>query len=86
MWEELRNRNIAGYKFRRQHPVAGYIPDFVCLEKKLIVEIDGGYHDDAEQKIFDDAREKWLKEYGYSMLRFANDEVKNDLHDSSQKD
>ncbi|MEP7163868.1 MAG: DUF559 domain-containing protein [Ferruginibacter sp.] len=79
MWQELRNRNIDGYKFRRQHPVEGYIPDFVCLEKKLIIEIDGAYHTEEEQKIFDSAREKWLNEYGYTMIRFSNTEIKNSL-------
>ncbi len=85
IWQELRNRNIAGYKFRRQHPVAGYIPDFVCLEKKLIIEIDGGYHNEDEQKIFDSAREKWLNEYGYAMIRFNNAEIKNNLPDVLKK-
>ncbi len=79
MWQELRNRNVAGYKFRRQHPIAGYIPDFVCLEKKLIVEIDGGYHDEVEQKKYDAAREIWLNENGFTLLRFTNYEVNNTL-------
>ena len=85
LWQELRNRNINGYKFRRQHPVAGYIPDFVCLEKKLIIEIDGEYHNEEEQKIFDLAREKWLNEYGYTMMRFSNAEIKNSLSTVLQK-
>jgi len=79
IWKELRNRSLDGYKFRRQHPISGYIPDFVCLEKKLIIEIDGGYHNTHEQKIFDTARESWLKEYGYTLLRFSNDDVKKNL-------
>ncbi|CAN5718306.1 hypothetical protein BH11BAC4_BH11BAC4_12710 [soil metagenome] len=85
IWQELRNRNIDGYKFRRQHPIAGYIPDFVCLEKKLIIEIDGGYHNHKEQQIFDSAREKWLSDFGYSMIRFTNEEVKNDLQNTLKK-
>jgi leucyl-tRNA synthetase len=79
MWQELRNRNIAGHKFRRQHPIAGYIPDFVCLEKKLIVEIDGGYHNEADQAAFDKARAKWLEEQGFTMIRFTNDAVNTSL-------
>jgi leucyl-tRNA synthetase len=79
MWQELRNRNIAGYKFRRQHPIAGYIPDFVCLEKKLIIEIDGGYHNEYDQAAFDKARAQWLEEQGFSMIRFTNDEVNTSL-------
>jgi leucyl-tRNA synthetase len=75
LWQVLRNRQINNDKFRRQHPIAGYIPDFVCLEKKLIIEIDGGYHNAAEQKKFDTARSEWLNEYQYKLLRFTNDEV-----------
>ncbi len=80
IWQELRNRNIAGFKFRRQHPIAGYIPDFVCLEKKLIIEIDGGYHDEADQHVFDKAREQWLAEQGFTMIRFTNDAVNHSLN------
>jgi chorismate synthase len=75
LWQELRNRNIDGFKFRRQHPVAGFIPDFVCLDKKLIIEIDGEYHNKEEQKKYDEARTGWLKENEYRLLRFTNEEV-----------
>jgi len=77
LWQQLRNRNVDGFKFRRQHPIAGFIPDFVCLETKLIVEIDGGYHSDEEQHLYDKARTKWLGEYNYQLLRFANEQVLN---------
>jgi leucyl-tRNA synthetase/very-short-patch-repair endonuclease len=80
IWQEVRNRKIADHKFRRQHPIAGYIPDFVCLEKRLIVEIDGEYHNDEEQKIFDKGREEWLKEAGFTMMRFTNYQVNNNLN------
>jgi leucyl-tRNA synthetase len=80
IWQEIRNRNLGGFKFRRQHPVAGYIPDFVCLEKRLIIEIDSGYHNDEEQKIFDKGRENWLKEQGFTMIRFTNAAVNNNLN------
>ncbi|MFZ1786199.1 MAG: DUF559 domain-containing protein, partial [Ferruginibacter sp.] len=80
IWQEIRNRKIADHKFRRQHPIAGYIPDFVCLEKRLIVEIDGEYHNDDEQKIFDQGRQGWLEEAGFTMIRFTNDQVNNNLH------
>ena len=79
IWEVIRNRRIEGFKFRRQHPVAGYIPDFVCLEKRLIIEIDGGYHNEEEQIKFDEARQNWLKENGFEMIRFTNEEVKTNL-------
>jgi leucyl-tRNA synthetase len=75
MWQLVRNRYIDNYKFRRQHPIAGFIPDFVCLERKLIIEIDGGYHNEEEQIIFDEARENWLKEFGFNIIRFTNEQV-----------
>ena len=79
VWQAIRNRKITGHKFRRQHPIAGYIPDFVCLEKKLIIEIDGGYHTEEEQQMFDKARENWLTEQGFTMIRFTNFTVNNAL-------
>lgn len=75
LWQEIRNRKIKNFKFRRQHPIAGFIPDFVCLEQKLIVEIDGEYHNTEEQKIYDEAREQWLKEHSYKLIRFTNEEI-----------
>jgi chorismate synthase len=75
IWEEVRNRKIDDNKFRRQHSVHGYIPDFVCLEKKLIIEIDGGYHDSEAQQKLDEFRNRWLAENGYSIIRFTNEEV-----------
>ncbi len=80
IWQEIRNRKIAGFKFRRQHPISGYIPDFVCLEKRLIVEIDGEYHNEDEQKIFDKGRENWLNEFGFTMIRSTNYAVNNNLN------
>ncbi|MCW3090824.1 MAG: leucine--tRNA ligase [Ferruginibacter sp.] len=81
IWQKLRDRQLDGCKFRRQHPIAGYIPDFVCLEKKLIIEIDGEYHNSEEQKSFDEARANWLAENGFEMIRFTNEEVKNNIKD-----
>lgn len=75
LWAVLRNRQLNGWKFRRQHPVAGYIPDFVCLDAKLIIEVDGGYHSEVEQHSFDALRTEWLNEHGFTMLRFSNEEV-----------
>lgn len=75
LWQHLRNRKLNGYKFRRQHPVAGYIPDFVCIERKLIIEVDGDYHNEEEQKQFDISRSKWLEEHDYKIVRVTNGEV-----------
>ena len=73
LWARLRRRQVLGYKFRRQQPLGHYIVDFVCLEKRLIVEVDGSQH--IEQKGYDEARTKWLESQGYRVLRFWNDEV-----------
>ena len=74
LWQFLRAKKT-GCKFRRQHLVLDYIPDFICLEKKLIVEIDGGYHNEQKQLELDLQREQYLKEAGYQIIRFNNDEV-----------
>jgi chorismate synthase len=79
LWQELRNRKIGNCKFIRQHPIEGYIPDFVCLEKKLVVEVDGDYHNEEEQKELDEARTKILSKNGFRLIRFTNDEVLNQL-------
>jgi chorismate synthase len=79
LWNELRNRKLGGYKFRRQHPIDAYIPDFVCLEKKLIVEVDGDYHDNEEQKKLDELHTRTLRIYHYRMIRFSNEEVLNKI-------
>ena len=64
-----------GYKFRRQHIIGDYIVDFVCLEKKLVVEIDGEYHNEWEQQINDKARTEWLAIKGFRVIRFTNTQV-----------
>jgi len=73
LWRHLRLRQIDAHKFRRQHPIGNYIADFVCIERKLIVEVDGGQH--ADQLGYDAARTAWLEAAGYRVLRFWNNEV-----------
>ncbi|MCR5423771.1 MAG: aminotransferase class I/II-fold pyridoxal phosphate-dependent enzyme [Bacteroidales bacterium] len=73
-WGLLRD-NQTGYKFRRQHVIGDYIVDFVCLEKMLVVEIDGEYHNEWEQQIDDAARTEWLAIKGFRVMRFTNAEV-----------
>ena len=77
LWDELRNRKLAGFKFRRQHPIEAYIPDFVCLEKKIVVEVDGGYHNNEEQRKNDEFRTLALKKNNYQLIRFTNEDVLN---------
>ena len=74
MWEMLRAKNLDA-KFRRQHIIGDYIVDFVCLDTQLVVEIDGGYHNDPEQKELDRQRTNFLQSKGFSVLRFTNEEV-----------
>jgi very-short-patch-repair endonuclease len=73
MWSKLRDRRLDGVKFKRQKPIAGYIVDFVALDLKLVVEIDGGQH--AERAMQDAARTKVLEESGYHVVRFWNHDV-----------
>ncbi len=76
LWEDLRNNQL-GYKVRRQHVIGVYIIDFAFLERNLLIEVDGGYHEDEEQKKYDEARTNYLTELGYRVIRFTNDEVEN---------
>ena len=85
LWERLRNRKLLGFKFRRQHVINDYIVDFFCREKRLVLEIDGPYHDDPIQKGIDKYREQTLIENGYYILRFNNDEVLNKLSEVIEK-
>jgi len=73
LWRCLRFRQLGGYKFRRQQGIGKYIVDFICLEKRLIVEVDGGQH--LEQMAYDSEREDWLKSQGFRILRFWDNEV-----------
>lgn len=77
LWSQLRAKQIEGLKFRRQQPIGGLIVDFACFEKKLIIELDGGQHARAREK--DLERDKKLSEAGYSVLRFWNNEVLENL-------
>ena len=74
LWNLLRGKQL-GVRFRRQHPVEGYIPDFICLPCKLIIEVDGGYHYLEGQPISDGERTVYLEAKGYHVLRFTNEEV-----------
>jgi very-short-patch-repair endonuclease len=77
IWRHLRRKQVEGLRFRRQHPIGKYIVDFVCLEKLLILEIDGGQH--AIEKEKDSLRDNWLIPEGYRILKFWNNEVFENL-------
>ncbi len=73
LWQQLRSRHLGGYKFRRQFPIEPYIADFVCLELKLIIELDGGQH--ADQISYDNRRSLFLEQRGFKVIRFWNNDV-----------
>jgi very-short-patch-repair endonuclease len=77
LWGQLRFWQVDGYKFRRQQPLGKYIVDFVCLEKKLIVELDGGQH--TERLGYDSERDAWLRDQGFFVLRYWNNDVLQNL-------
>jgi len=72
LWNRIRNRQIDGQKFARQVPILGYICDFVCREQRLIIEVDGGQHNESTADVIRDRR---LAEEGYRVLRFWNNDV-----------
>ena len=73
VWTMVRNRRTGGLKFRRQYPIPPYIADFACVERKLILEIDGGYHDMVYEQ--DQTRQRALENQGWTVLRFGNEDV-----------
>lgn len=75
LWSRLRGRRLQGWKFRRQHPVAGYFADFACLALGLIVELDGGQHAAEPARKHDQRRSAALADAGFTVLRFWNNEV-----------
>lgn len=76
VWQEVRNSKL-GHKIRRQHAIGTFIADFICIDKRIVIEIDGGYH--LNNKEYDDARTAFLNDEGFSVLRFTNEDVKTNL-------
>ncbi len=77
LWRHLRLRQMGGHKFRRQQPLGLYIVDFVCLERRLIIELDGGHH--SSQEVGDSERSVWLESQGFCVLRFWNNDVMREI-------
>jgi very-short-patch-repair endonuclease len=75
LWSRLRNRRLAGWRFRRQHVLAGFIVDFYCAEAGLAIELDGGGHAMTEQTAYDEERQRRLSRFGVRSLRFWNDQA-----------
>lgn len=79
LWALLRNRNFNGVKFVRQYPIGHYIVDFACRKKRIVLELDGGQHNEMQNKIYDDKRTEYLISKGYKVLRFWNNEIDDNL-------
>ena len=77
LWYRLRAQRFQGVKFKRQKPLGPYIVDFVCMEHRLVIELDGGQH--ADNAGYDRRRDRWLRANGYTVLRFWNDQVTKEL-------
>ncbi|OGF18973.1 hypothetical protein A3I35_01640 [Candidatus Falkowbacteria bacterium RIFCSPLOWO2_02_FULL_45_15] len=84
MWQAIRNSKLS-YKFRRQYSIGPYVTDFCCPELKLIVELDGAYHDYDEQVIYDKEREYYLREFGFDILHIKNEEVRYNYIEVAEK-
>ena len=77
LWQHLRKKRLSGRIFRRQHPVGQFIVDFYCHEARLVIEVDGGIHENEENKEYDEGRTYELKKFGLTVLRFKNDDIEN---------
>ncbi|MCB0303882.1 MAG: DUF559 domain-containing protein [Calditrichaeota bacterium] len=78
LWQYLRNRQVDGFKIRRQYSIDGFIIDFYCVQVKLAIEIDGDVHLTDGAKEYDEGREEHIRKYGVTFIRFRNDDVIND--------
>jgi len=79
LWEKLRDNQFHGLKFRRQHPINKYIADFYCHKLKLIIEIDGKYHENPAQKAYDNERSEIFEYNDVEVIRFTNKDIENNL-------
>ena len=75
LWRALRNHRVDGFGFRRQAPIGPYFADFVCLQRKIVVEADGRTHETADGKVRDAERDAWFRRAGFRVLRFSDDLV-----------
>ena len=79
LWQQLRNRNVNGSKFRRQHAVGRFVVDFYCAEAELVVEVDGPIHESSIRE--DIIRKEYLESHGLRVIRFTDEEVKESVSD-----
>ena len=79
LWSAIRGRKLDGFKFRRQYPVGSHVLDFVCVERRLVVELDGTHHAEGDQLRYDRERTEHLQQYGYRVVCYPNSAVLSDL-------
>lgn len=79
LWQAIRGRRLDGLKFLRQHPIDRYFADFACEKARLVIELDGGIHEDDDQASYDLVRQREIESLGWFVLRFLNDEVVHEL-------
>ena len=84
LWSKLRREQL-GFKFRRQHSIGGYIADFYCPARRLVIEVDGPYHFKSENKEYDKIRDSYLDGASIQVLRFTNSEISNNIEEVIQK-
>jgi adenine-specific DNA-methyltransferase len=77
LWKHIRDRQLAGMKFRRQHPIGRYVADFCSEEEKLVIELDGGQHANDTDK--DEQRTQYIEKFGYRVVRYWNNEVLSNI-------
>ena len=75
LWSQLNNLKYLNVRFKRQHPVLYFVADFYCHKARLVIELDGGYHDIPEQYMYDKEREQELEDLGLKVIRFSNEQV-----------
>ena len=80
LWKYLKENQLKGYKFRRQHPIDIFVVDFYCHKAKLVIEIDGESHTRSEIMNYDEGRTIELQNLGLKVIRFSNDQVNNDIY------
>jgi very-short-patch-repair endonuclease len=85
LWRYLRAHQFQDLKFRRQEQIGHYIVDFVCYDKKVIIELDGGQHSVPEQREKDEMRDSWLRSQGFSVLRFWDSDVLTNIEGVLEK-
>ncbi len=79
LWYNIKNKNFANLKFRRQYPIGDYVVDFCCPAKKLVLELDGSGHLLANQRVKDEIRDKFLVEQGFQVIRINNSDINGNL-------